>query len=160
MEIERKFLISTLPESLSQYDKHEIEQGYLCTDPVVRIRRQDNNYILTYKSKGLMSREEYNLPLTEQAYAHLKPKIDGLLISKTRYCIPMENGLVTELDVFHGAHQGLLLAEVEFPTEAEAMAFTPPQWFGEEVTFSTTYHNSNLSRHPVISSSDKEKDIR
>ena len=68
MEIERKFLIKALPGHLSQYKSHEIEQGYLCTAPVVRIRRQDDTYILTYKSKGLMSREEYNLPLTEEAY--------------------------------------------------------------------------------------------
>ncbi|HIX60316.1 MAG TPA: CYTH domain-containing protein [Candidatus Blautia gallistercoris] len=159
MEIERKFLIKALPGHLSQYKSHEIEQGYLCTAPVVRIRRQDDTYILTYKSKGLMSREEYNLPLTEEAYVHLKPKADGLLISKTRYCIPLENGLTAELDVFHGAHQGLLLAEVEFSTEAEAMAFTPPEWFAEEVTFSTAYHNSTLSQHPFRSQSDTEKDI-
>ena len=59
MEIERKFLIKKeqLPENLSQYPCLHIEQGYLCTDPVVRIRRQDDEYYLTYKSKGLLSRE-------------------------------------------------------------------------------------------------------
>ena len=76
MEIERKFLIKkeNLPENLASYPCHRIEQGYLCTSPVVRIRRQDDDYFLTYKSKGLMSREEYNLPLTAEAYEHLKPK--------------------------------------------------------------------------------------
>ena len=66
MEIERKYLISCLPENLNSYPSHKIEQGYLCTQPVVRIRRQDDSYILTYKSKGLMVREEYNLPLTRK----------------------------------------------------------------------------------------------
>ena len=86
MEIERKFLIKKdrLPDNLAQYPCHEIEQGYLCTEPVVRIRRQDDEYYLTYKSKGFMAREEYNLPLTKAAYLHLKPKADGLVISKTR----------------------------------------------------------------------------
>ena len=63
MEIESKYLISCLPENLDSYSSHKIEQGYLCTQPVVRIRRQDDSYILTYKSKGLMVREEYNLSL-------------------------------------------------------------------------------------------------
>ena len=77
MEIERKFLITELPENLTQYNCRRIEQGYLCTAPVVRIRRQDEEYYLTYKSKGMMVREEYNLPLTAEAYAHLREKTDG-----------------------------------------------------------------------------------
>lgn len=78
MEIERKFLIKkeNLPD-LTEYPYHQIEQGYLCTEPVVRIRRQDEQYYLTYKSGGLLSREEYNLPLTRNAYEHLCPKADG-----------------------------------------------------------------------------------
>ena len=153
MEIERKFLISKeqLPENLGQYPCLEIEQGYLCTDPVVRIRRQNGEYYLTYKSKGLLSREEYNLPLTEEAYRHLKEKADGIVISKTRYLIPEKDGLTIELDVFHDTYQGLLLAEVEFPTEAAAKDYRAPSWFGEDVTFSSKYHNSTLSRGDGIS---------
>ena len=69
MEIERKFLIKKeqLPKDLANCSFHKIEQGYLCTDPVVRIRRQDDEYYLTYKSKGLLSREEYNLPLASSS---------------------------------------------------------------------------------------------
>lgn len=145
MEIERKFLIKTLPENLDQYDYHLIEQGYLCTDPVVRIRRQDSDYILTYKGSGMMSREEYNLPLTQTAYEHLRPKADGNFISKKRYLIPIENGLTIELDVFAPPFAPLILAEVEFPDEEKAKSFLPPSWFGEEVTFDGRYHNSYLS---------------
>lgn len=76
-EIERKYLIHTIPFDLKEYAFHDIEQGYLCTEPVVRIRKQDDTYYLTYKSKGLMVREEYNLPLTAEAYAHLREKADG-----------------------------------------------------------------------------------
>ena len=146
MEIERKFLIRQLPEHLEQYPCRHIEQGYLCTNPVVRIRKQDDSYFLTYKSGGLMAREEYNLPLGAEGYAHLKEKIDGKLISKRRYLIPMENGLTIELDVFYEPCKGLLLAEVEFPDEASANSFCPPAWFGEDVTFDGRYHNSYLSR--------------
>ncbi|MEE1182710.1 MAG: CYTH domain-containing protein [Treponema sp.] len=148
MEIERKFLIKkqNLPQNLETYPFHRIEQGYLCTAPVVRIRKQDEDYFLTYKSRGLMTREEYNLPLTREAYEHLRNKADGIVLSKTRYLIPEKNGLTIELDVFHGVYEGLLLAEVEFSSEEEANAYLPPDWFGEDVTYSSKYHNSTLSR--------------
>jgi len=146
MEIERKFLIHTLPENLESYPHKEIAQGYICTDPVVRIRRSDDNYILTCKSKGLMAREEFELPLSKEAFEHLKPKTDGIFIEKTRYLIPFDNHLTIELDIFHGAHAPLVLAEVEFPSIEEANAFTPPAWFGEDVTNSSKYHNSTLSQ--------------
>ena len=145
MEIERKYLLRQLPEHLETYPSHRIEQGYLCTAPVVRIRRQDEECWLTYKSKGLMVREEYNLPLTREAYLHLRPKTDGILICKTRYLIPLGGGLTAELDVFHDDYEGLFLVEVEFPSEEAAEAFLPPEWFGEDVTFSSAYHNSTLS---------------
>lgn len=146
MEIERKFLVKTLPEPLESYRCHLIEQGYLSSEPVVRIRRQDDDFILTYKGKGMMSREEYNLPLTEESYYHLKNKIDGNLISKKRYVIPIQNGLFIELDIFLAPFDHLVLAEVEFPDEETANSFTPPDWFGEDVTFDGRYHNSYLSR--------------
>ena len=147
MEIERKFLIKKeqLPKDLANCSFHKIEQGYLCTDPVVRIRRQDDEYYLTYKSKGLLSREEYNLPLTATSYAHLLTKADGNIITKKRYVIPLAGGLRAELDLFEGTFDGLRIVEVEFPTEKDANAFTAPAWFGEEVTFSSAYHNSTLS---------------
>lgn len=148
MEIERKYLINQPPENLSGYPHRPIEQGYLCTEPVVRIRRDKNDYILTYKSKGLMVREEYNLPLTKEAYQHLSSKVDGRIIHKERYCIPYEDGLTIELDIFEGDLAPLILAEVEFPDEASANMFVPPVWFGEDVTFSSLYHNSTLSRLP------------
>ena len=148
MEIERKFLIKkeNLPKNLEEYPCQKIEQGYLCTEPVVRIRRSNESYYLTYKSKGLLSREEYNLPLTKEAYEHLRPKADGIVLSKTRYVIPGKNGLSIELDVFDAPYEGLLLAEVEFPSEEAANAYIPPAWFGEDVTFSARYHNSTLSK--------------
>lgn len=144
-EIERKYLIHTPPENLESYPYHEIEQGYLCTEPVVRIRRQDEEYWLTYKSRGLMVREEYNLPLTREAYLHLRGKIDGCLIRKRRYLIPYGSYTV-ELDLFSSPKEGLILAEVEFSDEKEALSFQAPDWFGEDVTHSSMYHNSSLSR--------------
>ncbi|MCI9418089.1 MAG: CYTH domain-containing protein [Eubacterium sp.] len=146
MEIERKYLIHNLPDQYQTYPCKEIEQGYLCTSPVVRIRKSDDEYSLTYKGSGLMIREEYNLPLTKEAYEHLRPKTDGILIRKMRYYIPYERQYVIELDLFLDALAPLVLAEVEFPTKEEADRFVAPDWFGEDVTFETKYHNSTLSR--------------
>lgn len=148
MEIERKFLIKKLPDNLTSYKARKIEQAYLCTDPVVRVRRDNDDHYLTYKSKGMIVREEYNLPLTKEAYGHLLAKADGNIITKTRYEIPEKDNLTIELDVFEGKFDGLLLAEVEFASEEEALGYIPPEWFGEDVSNSTKYHNSTLSRLP------------
>lgn len=149
MEIERKYLVKELPEGYETFPSRQIEQAYLCTEPVVRIRQDGDEYYLTYKSKGVLAREEYNLPLTREAYNHLLPKADGIILSKTRYRIPIEGtGLTIELDIFQGAYEGLALAEVEFSTEEEAMAFCAPAWFGRDVTFTGEYQNSRLSQGP------------
>lgn len=146
MEIERKYLLKELPE-LETYENHKIEQAYLCTGPVIRVRREDETYYMTYKGGGLMAREEYNLPLNKEAYEHLAKKADGNVISKTRYLIPLEwEGLVAEVDVFKPPFAPLVMAEVEFESEEQANRFTPPEWFGEEVTFDGRYHNSYMSR--------------
>lgn len=144
-EIERKFKVSRLPEDLERYPKRRIEQGYLSTAPVVRVRRDNEEYYLTYKGEGVMVKEEYNLPLTREAYTHLLEKADGLVIRKDRFCIPFESYTI-ELDRFDPPFAPLLIAEVEFPTEAEALAFRPPDWFGAEVTGDRAYSNAQMSR--------------
>lgn len=149
MEIERKFLVKEIPFSLDGFKKRRIEQAYLCTDPVVRVRRDNDSYYLTYKSKGFISREEYNLPLTKVSYEHLLLKADGIILTKNRYEIPEKDGLIIELDIFEGSYQGLILAEVEFESEEVANSYIPPSWFSEDVSMSGKYHNSTLSTgHP------------
>ena len=158
MEIERKYLVEQLPENYQSYPFRSIQQGYLCTLPVIRIRKEDEDYYLTYKGNGLLAREEHNLPLTEEAYRHLVQKIDGILLSKKPYLITLSDayssalphtkpadGLTVELDIFEGTYQGLILAEVEFSSIEEAQRFSPPSWFGKDVTFSGEYQNSKLS---------------
>lgn len=148
MEIERKFLIepTNLPDNLTDYPHQELEQAYICTEPVLRIRKKGENYIFTCKGQGLMKREETELALTEEAYQKLLTKTEGNVISKTRYNIPESDNLVIELDIFHGQFEGIYLAEVEFPDEETALSYVPPMWFGREVTNETTFHNSTLSR--------------
>lgn len=149
MEIERKYLIEKIPFDLKDYRYLLIEQAYLCTSPVVRIRRQNNDFYLTYKSKGLLAREEYNLPLDEKSYTHLIQKADGHILCKKRYLIPLEDGLTAELDIFEKDYEGLMLAEVEFQSIDDANAFIPPKWFGQDVTMSGEYQNSRLSQMKI-----------
>ena len=98
MEIEKKFQLVCLPEELEQYPCRIIEQAYLCSKPTVRVRRSNDDYFFTLKDKqgvtewqtegaGIINRE-IEIPLTKEAYDHLKAKSDGYLIEKKRYLIP------------------------------------------------------------------------
>lgn len=145
MEIERKFLIDKEAFDFSDYPHKEYTQGYLNTNPVVRVRREGDAYVLTYKGGGLMAREEYNLPLNEESFNHLISKADGRIIDKTRYFIPLGKYTI-ELDVFKGELAPLIMAEVEFESIEEANAFVPPAWFVEDVTNNPEYHNSRMSQ--------------
>ncbi|MBQ7564100.1 MAG: CYTH domain-containing protein [Lachnospiraceae bacterium] len=144
-EIERKYLIKELPENLDSYPFQRIEQAYLTVDPVIRVRKEGESYYITYKGSGLLSREEYNLPLTESAYETLSKKADGNVIAKKRVLIPYDRYTI-ELDIFDPPFAPLILAEVEFESEEEANSFAPPDWFAEDVTRDTNYHNSTMSR--------------
>lgn len=114
MEIERKFLIQKMPEHPEQYKSHLIEQAYLNVRPVVRVRREDENYYMTYKGGGMMAREEYNLPLDADSYAHLLQKADGNIITKRRYLIPF-HAYTIELDVLKACLKALLWRKWNFP---------------------------------------------
>ena len=145
VEIERKFKIKSLPDNLDQYKSCKIEQAYICTAPVIRVRRQDDDYILTYKGGGFIAHPEYNLPLDQKSYEHMLSKADGNVITKTRYFIPINDELTAELDVFEGMFDGLVFVEVEFESLDKATAFNPPDWFGDDVTKDKHYHNSYLA---------------
>ena len=150
MEIERKFIPKKLPDHLDQYPFHDIEQGYLCTNPTIRIRKMDNDCFRTYKSSGMMAHQEYEVSLTLKAYEHLRKKADGILITKRRYMIPLDDAHTIELDLFHGQLEGITLAEVEFTSVEEANAFLAPDWFGEDVTYDSRYHNSEMSKGALL----------
>lgn len=150
IEIERKFLVKKIPDNLDTYERIDMTQGYLNTDPVVRVRKENDDYVLTYKGSGLLSHSEYNLPLNKEAFEHLLKKSDGIIISKSRYKIPIENNLTAELDIFKGDLDSLKLVEVEFKSVEEANNFTPPEWFGEDVTTDGRYHNSYISKYGLL----------
>lgn len=134
MEIERKYLVAKLPDQLETYPCRLLEQGYLNTNPVVRIRRDNEKYELTYKSAGLMSRQNITFLLTGNLSSS-SWQDRWTSDQKKRYVIPLSSGLTAELDIFEGDLAPLMLVEVEFQTEDDADSFTAPGWFGEDVTF-------------------------
>lgn len=154
MEIERKYAILHIPGDLATYSIKQIEQGYLCHNPVVRIRKSNEDYILTYKSRdgidkskqAAIVRHEVELPLTEKAYETLRGKTEGNIVYKTRYMIPLQDGRIAELDVFEGVLKGLVFVEVEFPDINSAEKFIPPDWFGEELSQDSRFSNYYLSK--------------
>ncbi len=148
MEIERKWLVKKVPDRLEQYPCIEMEQAYLNISPTVRIRRENDSYFLTYKGIGKndLAHEEYNLPLTKDAFEHMLPKHDGRIIRKKRYVIPLEkNGLKAELDIFGEPFEPLMVAEVEFSSEEEAEAYSGEEWFGSEVTHDPRFKNARMA---------------
>ena len=165
MEIERKFLIPGLPTDLEQHPSHVIDQGYLALTPEgveVRVRRKGERCFLTVKHGAKISRTEVELPLGPAQFDELWPLTAGRRLRKTRYDLPGPGGLVIELDVYADALAGLLTADVEFPDEAAARAFQPPDFFGREISGEGQYRNERLAREglPGEDSRFKNQDPR
>ena len=147
-EIERKFLVDALPPGLGDHRAEAIEQGYLAIaqDGVeVRIRRRGGKDTLTVKSGPAMVRVEEEIPIEGDRFATLWPLTEGRRLVKTRHYVPLAGGLTAELDVYGEALEGLMTAEVEFPSVAAAEAFAAPAWLGREVTGDAAYANQVLA---------------
>ncbi len=145
-EIERKFLILSLPEGIESHPASEIRQGYLAVegDREVRVRARGEWLVLTVKKGRGLSREEVDIELDESRFDQLWPLTLGRRVEKTRYVLDKGEFMI-ELDVFHGELEGLFLAEVEFRSDQEAEAFFPPGWFGAEVTEDDRFKNKSLA---------------
>lgn len=144
-EIERKFLVngtSYLPMATHAIN---IQQGYLSRniDSTVRIRISDNKAFITIKSRNQgAKRHEWEYPIpVDEAHEMLQECAVGKILSKTRYIVPFD-GFTWEVDIFHGAQDGLAVAEIELPDENTP--FNLPPFAGKEVTGNPQYYNSNL----------------
>lgn len=158
MEIERKFIPSNIPSEVFESPCVLLEQAYVQTSPVIRVRKKamienslptNPSFILTVKSSGMMTRQEFELPLLQNEYEELLQKASGNIITKRRYLHKLPDNFLLELDVFEGIFEGLIIAEIEFPDEETAKNYTPPTYLVEEVTFDRRFHNSNLSKMSV-----------
>ena len=151
IEIERKFLVNGdfLPYVTR---KEKIVQAYICNTPekVVRVRMKGERAYITIKGpsneKGFSRCEfEYEIPVAD-AEEMLK-LCEPCFIEKVRHYVFFENHTF-EIDVFSGANEGLVLAELELESEHEA--FAKPDWLGEEVTGNSRYYNAYLALHPFL----------
>jgi CYTH domain-containing protein len=148
MEIERKFLIPEPPPDLADFPNSAIEQAYVAIDPAgteVRVRRRGDDTTLTVKGGRGRARAEVELVIDPRVFGELWELSGGRTVEKTRYRLPAQDGLTIELDVYTGRLDGLVTAEVEFPSPEAADRFVPPPWFGEEVTEDDAYKNRSLA---------------
>lgn len=151
LEIERKYLLrSSSFKSLATQVKR-IRQGYLSVDPMrtIRIRQSNDKAYITIKSaapEGSIARFEWERPIALEDFEALFPLCLPTSIEKERYIIPLPNGLKVEVDIFHGANEGLQLAEIELPSEETPIP--PLDFLGEEVTADPRYFNAYLVNHP------------
>ena len=147
-EVERKFLLAERPDGLEDHPAQRLEQGYLAIDPAgaeVRVRRKDDKTLMTVKSGLGLVRAEEEFAVEPELFDRLWPLTGDRQVVKTRYLVPLGDGLTAEVDDYHGALAGLLTAEVEFPDEAAAHAFSAPGWMGEDVTGDKRYANQRLA---------------
>jgi len=148
LEIERKFLVKTLPSGWKRRQHSRILQGYLpkCrTDLSIRLRKQNLKHMLTVKAGRGAKRIEEEVELDKRRFEALWPLTLGARIAKIRYKIP-QNGALIELDIYQGAHRGLAIAEIEFDSERASKSFKPPTWLGRELTNDRRYTNETLAR--------------
>jgi len=146
-EIERKFLISSFPDNLDQYPHEKILQGYLAITEdgtEVRLRKKDDKFFLTVKGGGGRVRDELEIEMTQDQFAAMWSSTEGKRLEKTRYMIPYK-GATLELDVYGGDLEGLIVVEVEFPSEELSEKFELPAWFAEEITEDKRYKNQSLA---------------
>jgi CYTH domain-containing protein len=156
IEIERKFLVTSLPHEMEGTGGHPIRQGYVIIsddDVELRIRQKRTQYFQTIKMGKGLSRTEIEISLSPEQFDRLWPYTAGRRVSKTRFTMPV-GGHTAELDRFDGDLAGLVMVEVEFPSESAARAFVPPEWFGEEVTEDRRYKNKHLAVHGIPDTGD------
>lgn len=148
-EIERKFLVSGDGWKQLTTKQIAIRQAYLASTDKSSIRvriKDDKAAMLTIKGKSNAMRRlecEYSIPLPD-AEAMMGLRL-GVMLVKTRHLVPW-NDLYWEIDVFSGENAGLVLAEIELPTESRSFAL--PDWIGAEVTGEEKYYNSALAERP------------
>ncbi len=114
IEIERKWVLDGLPEGIVPIKSHEIEQAYLDVRGL-RLRKKDEGYLITYKSKGDLARSEWEQEIPAWTYDGLKAEARAVL-HKTRH---VYNGgeVALELDEYHGELEGLYTIEAEWALE-------------------------------------------
>jgi CYTH domain-containing protein len=150
IEIERTFLVGQPPAQLNNLKKKNIKQGYVCysNSSEVRCRQIDDQYFLTIKGPGSLTRKETEIEITKNQFNEIWDTTEGARVYKERYQIEFGDFQI-ELDIYNQKLSGLILAEVEFNTLEDAENFIKPVWFGGEVTYDKRYKNRNLALNGI-----------
>ena len=158
-EIERKFLVTEMPRAES--GRAAIEQGYLALDQdtEVRLRRAGDELFLTAKGGHGEVREEVEVSIDPPSFEALWPLTAGRRVRKVRHYVPLAHGLRAEVDVYEDGLDGLRTAEVEFDSPQAARDFTPPPWFGRELTGDRRYANQTLATEGLPAEDEKRDDM-
>lgn len=156
LEIERRFLVKEVPKDLKSYPHVKMEQGYVVQngdEMDFRLRKESGKYFLTVKTstKDPRVRNEPELDdLTKEEFDELWTHTEGKRIKKVRYYIPADRTCkndVYELDEFKKQLKGLYIVEAEFDSLEDCTNFSPPDWFGKEVTNDPKYRSKQLAIH-------------
>jgi len=146
-EIERKWVLPAPPEQCAGTPAEPVRQGYLAVDEraEVRVRETTGERELTIKGGRGRARTEEHVAVDAEQFERLWALTEGRRIDKHRHAVALDDGVTATIDVYHGALEGLVTAEVEFDSEAAADAFEPPPWLGDEVTGDHRYANQALA---------------
>lgn len=148
-EIERKFIVSELPEGLLEPRTFkEIRQGYLSLDKEkeIRVRDKAGKYTMTIKQGTGLKRLETQISLNQEQFDTLWPLTLGYRVEKRRYDIKFLSHVLS-LDIYYGPLEPLMTAEVEFKSEDASQEFLPPDFVSDEVTTEQDFKNANLARY-------------
>lgn len=148
LEIERKFLIPSLPDNISQFSHADIMQWYFFNEweKLVRLRKKGNQYFQTIKTGDGLIREEDEEDLSQAIFDEEWNNVENRYLEKTRYEIPYQWTMI-ELDIYRWKLEWLMVTEIEFISEAEAKAFVVPERFGRELTGVQEATNEYLAKY-------------
>lgn len=161
IELEQGWLVGELPADLKKVKRSEITQAYF--DDYIdengikprdtRVRKIDDNYEFTVKYYAGSEKEtgqliEKTRKIDKDEYIELVKKANKKVV-KTRYYYPLENGLSAEIDVYRNQHDGINIVEVEFSSLSKLNNFTPPKWFGKEITDSNACYPPYMANRTV-----------
>ena len=156
-EIERKYLLTNLPDDLDESTGKFIRQGYLCLEEGrhVRVRSKGEAYYLTVKTGEGLVRTEYEVEISEVQFQVLWPSTTGRQLEKIRYIYPLDQ-YEMEIDIYQGELAPLIVAEVEFPSVLASEEFSAPDFVSEEVTGNNTFSNIRLALEGGLSAAAKK----
>lgn len=159
LEIERKYRLAHDGWRADVQRSRRMVQGYLVAGggtSSIRVRVAGDDARLNIKAAVVgAARAEYDYAVPMADALEILETLSVGRIDKTRHFIERD-GLVWEIDEFHGDNAGLVVAEVEL--HAEDQAIVRPDWLGAEVTDQARYYNHALSLRPYSCWTAVERD--